>query len=162
LKIPSLHVELLQTNFLPSWFDDDETKHNIPNLPVTKEQVKAERLKFMELNARPTKKVAEAKAKKKIRATKKIDTLKQQAQAIADNEEMSMVEKNKQLESLYRKSKKIQNEKRPKVYAVTSRGGVSKQVSKAPKNAKVVKVDARMKKDKRNRIKKEKGKGKRR
>lgn len=50
---------------LPSWFLDDENRHNKPHLPVTKEAVKALREKIKALDARPIKKIAEAKARKK-------------------------------------------------------------------------------------------------
>jgi AdoMet-dependent rRNA methyltransferase SPB1 len=51
---------------LPSWFVDDENRHNKPQVPVSKELVQEMKLKFMEINARPIKKVQEAKVKKKI------------------------------------------------------------------------------------------------
>lgn len=52
---------------LPEWFLDDEGKHNKPNLPVTKEAMNQLREKIKALNARPIKKVAEAKARKKFK-----------------------------------------------------------------------------------------------
>jgi len=52
---------------LPSWFLDDEMKHNKVNLPITKEAVEIIRQRMKALNARPIKKIAEAKARKKMR-----------------------------------------------------------------------------------------------
>jgi AdoMet-dependent rRNA methyltransferase SPB1 len=52
---------------LPEWFLDEEKRHNKPNLPVTKEAMNQLREKLKALNARPIKKVAEAKARKKYK-----------------------------------------------------------------------------------------------
>lgn len=52
---------------LPEWFLDDEKHHNKPNLPVTKEAMNQLREKLKALDARPIKKVAEAKARKKFK-----------------------------------------------------------------------------------------------
>jgi AdoMet-dependent rRNA methyltransferase SPB1 len=52
---------------LPSWFLDDERKHNKINVPITKEAVEVIRHRMKALNARPIKKIAEAKARKKMR-----------------------------------------------------------------------------------------------
>jgi AdoMet-dependent rRNA methyltransferase SPB1 len=50
---------------LPEWFADDEKKHRQANIPVTKDDMKIYREKMREIDARPIKKVAEAKARKK-------------------------------------------------------------------------------------------------
>lgn len=50
---------------LPAWFADDENKYNKPQMPVTKEDVQQWRDMVKEIDARPIKKVAEAKARKK-------------------------------------------------------------------------------------------------
>lgn len=55
-----------ETN-LPDWFVEDEQKTYVPNLPITKEEIESEKLALQEFNARPTKKVAEAKARKRKR-----------------------------------------------------------------------------------------------
>ncbi|KAK7694885.1 AdoMet-dependent rRNA methyltransferase spb1 [Cerrena zonata] len=52
---------------LPSWFLDDESKHYKANIPVTKEAIVALRAKMRALDARPIKKIAEAKARKKFK-----------------------------------------------------------------------------------------------
>lgn len=43
---------------LPSWFLEDEERHNRMQLPITKEEARAEREWLKEFNARPSKKVA--------------------------------------------------------------------------------------------------------
>ena len=50
---------------MPDWFLDDEGKHSKPHRPITKEAAAAIKSKLRALNARPIKKVAEAKARKK-------------------------------------------------------------------------------------------------
>lgn len=57
------HTSIVGGDGLPSWFIDDEQKHFRNNIPVTKEAVAAIRDKLRELNARPIKKIAEAKAR---------------------------------------------------------------------------------------------------
>jgi AdoMet-dependent rRNA methyltransferase SPB1 len=69
---------------LPSWFNEDEDKHFKPFLPVTKEMVAEEKKILKEYNERPSKKVAEAKARKKRRLGKAMNKVKAKAQVIAD------------------------------------------------------------------------------
>lgn len=55
------------TEGLPKWFVDEEKQHCRASLPVTKEIVERYKSKMREIDQRPTKKVAEAKARKKRR-----------------------------------------------------------------------------------------------
>lgn len=52
---------------VPAWFLDDEGKHRKKPTPVTKEMVEEFKQKWKEIDARPIKRVAEAKARKKRR-----------------------------------------------------------------------------------------------
>ncbi|NXU14140.1 SPB1 protein, partial [Pardalotus punctatus] len=52
---------------LPEWFTEEERQHRRRQLPVDKQTVEAYRQRWREINARPIKKVAEAKARKKRR-----------------------------------------------------------------------------------------------
>lgn len=53
---------------LPDWFVKDEQRNCRVELPVTAEEVEEQRRRFMEMNARPSKKVMEAMGRKRRRA----------------------------------------------------------------------------------------------
>ena len=75
-------------NVLPGWFKEDEEKHYRPFIPVTKEMVAEEKKIMKEYDERPSKKVAEAKARKKKRLAKAMQKVKQKAQVIAEQEDI--------------------------------------------------------------------------
>lgn len=54
---------------LPEWFVQEEKQHRIRQLPIDKKEVEHYRKRWREINARPIKKVAEAKARKKRRVS---------------------------------------------------------------------------------------------
>ncbi len=54
---------------VPEWFLDDERKHRKKPVPVTREMVEEYKQKWKEIDARPIKRVAEAKARKKRRVS---------------------------------------------------------------------------------------------
>ena len=68
---------------LPDWFQQDEAVHNRPNVNLTKEEVDEEKRILREWNARPSKKVTEAKMRKKLRLAKAMSKIKNKAQVIA-------------------------------------------------------------------------------
>ena len=69
---------------LPSWFLEDEEKHFRPRVPVTKEMIAEEKRILKAYNERPSKKVMEAKARKKKRLAKAMNKVKAKAQVIVD------------------------------------------------------------------------------
>jgi len=74
-------------NSLPSWFVEDEAKHRFcERLRPTKEEMAAEKEAIKAYNARPSKKVEQAKARKKKRLVKAMDKIKKKAQVIADQD----------------------------------------------------------------------------
>ncbi|GAA5822201.1 hypothetical protein JCM11251_004891 [Rhodosporidiobolus azoricus] len=89
------HTDIVGGDGLPSWFLDDETRHFRHNIPITKEAVQAIRDKQRELNARPIKKIAEAKARKKMRTIRRLEKVRAKAQGINDDEENGLTEKEK-------------------------------------------------------------------
>lgn len=71
---------------LPDWFLDDETKHDKPHKPITKEAAAAVKEKLRAYNARPIKKVAEARARKKLKQAQRLEKLKKKADLLAGDE----------------------------------------------------------------------------
>ncbi|XP_065865859.1 adoMet-dependent rRNA methyltransferase spb1 [Euphorbia lathyris] len=125
---------------LPSWFVEEERRHRQPMRPVTKEEVAAMQAQFKEVNARPAKKVAEAKARKKRVAMRKLEKVRKKANTISDQADISDRSKGKMIEQLYKKA----TPRRPKKELVVAKKGVAVKAGKGK-----VLVDRRMKKDKR-------------
>merc|ERR1712083_804096 len=67
---------------LPSWFTKNERRHNKPILPITKEMVNSFKEQLKAINSRPIKKLAEAKARKRLRAVAAWEKLKSKADII--------------------------------------------------------------------------------
>ena len=133
---------------LPDWFLADESKYCQKTLPITKEMVEVYRAKLKEINSRPIRKIAEAKARKKKRALKKLERARKKAESIADlGEDVSAQEKAQQIKQVYRKAGVLGKRKREVEYVVAKKG-VGKRV-KRPAGVKghFKVVDPRMKKD---------------
>jgi len=149
---------------LPCWFLDDESKHYKANLPITKEAVAALRDKQRALDARPIKKVAEAKARKKHRAAIRLEKAMKKAQGITETTDLSEREKASQIEKLMRKGAVSAKGKRAKeqIKVVVAKGA-HKGVKGRPKGVKgrYTMVDARMRKEVRARKRTEKANKKR-
>mmetsp|Transcript_21317 Transcript_21317/g.47093 ORF Transcript_21317/g.47093 Transcript_21317/m.47093 type:complete len:1018 (-) Transcript_21317:92-3145(-) len=137
---------------LPDWFTEEECKYNKPELPISKELMDQFRAKLREINARPIRKVAEARARKKRRLKMRLDKLRATAMSLSDNPEMSSGAKAKMMKSEMRKMMKADQRKVTTV--AVKKGGGGKQMGKqkgrgVPKGAKVKVVDRRLKSDKR-------------
>ncbi|KAL7855257.1 hypothetical protein SRHO_G00174470 [Serrasalmus rhombeus] len=139
---------------LPAWFVDDERKHRKKPVPVTKEMVEEYKEKWKQINARPIKRLAEAKARKKRRMLKKMEQAKKKAEAVVNTVDISEREKMAQLKSIYKKAG-VGKEKREVTYVV-SKKGAGRKIRRPPgvKGAFRV-VDRRMKKDLKGKQKKE-------
>eukprot|EP01135_Chromosphaera_perkinsii_P003172 Nk52_evm61s236 gene=Nk52_evmTU61s236 len=130
---------------LPSWFVEEEGKHTQIAIPISKEAVEEAKRRTRELNVRPIKKVAEAKARKKMKSMRKLERLRTQANAVSENSSMSEQEKQSQIEKLYKKaSVKKKHEKATVV--VASKGQPCKGRPKGVKGRYKI-VDKRMRKD---------------
>lgn len=62
---------------VPEWFLNDEQKHRKKPVPLTREMVEEYKQKWKEIDARPIKRVAEAKARKKRRVRTEKSTMVQ-------------------------------------------------------------------------------------
>ncbi|XP_019836146.2 pre-rRNA 2'-O-ribose RNA methyltransferase FTSJ3 [Bos indicus] len=139
---------------LPDWFVQEEKQHRIRQLPVNKKEVEHYRKRWREINARPIKKVAEAKARKKRRMLKKLEQTKKKAEAVVNTVDISEREKVAQLRSLYRKAG-LGKEKRQVTYVVAKKGVGRKVCRPAGVRGHFKVVDSRMKKDQRAQQRKE-------
>lgn len=140
---------------LPQWFVEDEAKNYVPNYNLSKEEVDEEKRALMEWNARPSKKVAEAKGRKKMRLVKAMSKIKNKAQVIANSQDISEGSKMRQIKKMYTKEK--EKHKEEKTYVVNR----TFNTSQGRKTARGVKmVDARLRADTRNAKLNRKKKGK--
>lgn len=131
---------------LPDWFLDDEQKHSKPHRPVTAAGAAAIKEKLRVLNARPIKKVREAKDRKKFKAAQRLEKLRKKSALVADDEGLTEKEKAQNIVKLMSRAAK----KKPKqqVKVVVARGG-NRGISGRPRGVKgrYKIVDARLKKD---------------
>ncbi|XP_038981525.1 pre-rRNA 2'-O-ribose RNA methyltransferase-like [Phoenix dactylifera] len=127
---------------LPKWFAEEEKRHCQPMKPVTREDIAALKAQFREIDARPAKKVAEAKARKKRAVMKKMEKARRKANSIADQTDISERSKGKMIDQIYRKAVP----KKPQKEYVVAKKGVQNKAGKGK-----VLVDRRMKKDSRSR-----------
>ncbi|KAI9503361.1 Spb1 C-terminal domain-containing protein [Coemansia spiralis] len=134
------------TKGLPDWFVDDEQKNSKPMLPVTKEAVRMLREKLKALDARPIKKVAEAKARKKMRATKRVASMQKKAETVIANEDMTEAEKARSIDRMIKRATKAKPKE--KVTLVVARNA-NRGLKGRPKGVKgkYKMVDSRMKKE---------------
>eukprot|EP01134_Creolimax_fragrantissima_P008596 CFRG8596T1 len=91
---------------LPSWFVDHEKKYQTgPQQPIPKDMLAYYKDRLKDANARPIKKIAEARARKKMKSDKKMEQIKKKMEGVA-NSEMGAQQKGKELEKLLRKADK--------------------------------------------------------
>lgn len=132
---------------LPAWFLDDESKHYKANLPVTKEAVQALRAKQRALDARPIKKIAEAKGRKKMRAARRIEKAMKTAEGVNASTELTEKDKAAQIQKLVNKGLGKGAKKKETKLVVAK--GPNRGVKGRPKGVKghYKMVDARMRKE---------------
>lgn len=132
---------------LPAWFLDDEGKHYKSNIPITREAVAALRARQRALDARPIKKIAEAKARKKLRATQRLEKAMKKAEGVQGASDLSERAKAQQIEKLMRKG--VSGGKPKKDIKVVVAKGSHRGLKGRPKGVKgrYKMVDSRMKKE---------------
>ena len=129
---------------LPSWFADDESKHNKPIKPITREVADAIKNKLKDINDMPIKKILEAKGRNKTRSLRRLDGLKKKAEAIMGSSEEGEKAKLIQISKLLRKT----SVKREKPSLIVARG-LNRGLKGRPKGVKgrYKMVDRRMMKE---------------
>ena len=134
------------TDGLPEWFLDDENKHSRPQRPISAAGAAAIKEKLRALNARPIKKVREAKDRKKFKAAQKLEKLRKKSALVADDQGISEKDKAQNIAKLM--SKAAKKKRKQQVKLVVAKGG-NKGISGRPRGVKgkYKIVDARLKKD---------------
>eukprot|EP00466_Bigelowiella_natans_P016139 jgi/Bigna1/74852/fgenesh1_pg.31_\ len=139
------------TEDAPEWFRNEEAEYNVRILPVTREQVQEARAQLTAINAKPMKKVAEARYRKKVQAMKKMKKATQKAEGIMNDSSVPDGEKIKGIEKVIKNAAK--RKKKDRIYVVSKRGiGGKEQTRQAIRSAKkkggrVKLVDKRMRAD---------------
>ncbi|KAK9478318.1 Spb1 C-terminal domain-containing protein [Lipomyces japonicus] len=131
---------------LPQWFLDDEDRFSKPIRPISAEAAAAIQSKLRALNARPIKKVEEARARKKMKAARKLEKLRKKSDIIVDDPNKSEKDKAESIQKLMRKATK--KTAKPEIKVVVARG-VNRGILGRPKGVKgrYKMVDGRMKKE---------------
>ena len=131
---------------LPEWFLDDEGKHSKPHRPITAAGAAAIKEKLRALNARPIKKVREAKDRKKFKAAQRLEKLRKKSALVADEDGISEKDKAQNIAKLMSKAAKRKPKQQVKV--VVAKGG-NRGISGRPRGVKgkYKIVDPRLKKD---------------
>ncbi|KAM5342732.1 hypothetical protein ACJ41O_013698 [Fusarium nematophilum] len=131
---------------LPDWFLDDESKHDKAQKPITKAAAQAIKEKLRAYNARPIKKVREAKARKKFKAAQKLEKLKKKSDMLANDDGMTEKEKSDSISRLLAKAARKKPSQPAKL--VVARG-LNRGIKGRPKGVKgrYRIVDPRMKKE---------------
>ena len=99
---------------LPRWFADDERRHSRPPRLVTAEEVAAERAAGAHADARPIKKVAQAKARKAKRLAARLEAARKKAEAVAGNDELGARGKAREVEKIMAAARKGRGAKKVK------------------------------------------------
>lgn len=146
---------------LPRWFADPDPVYRRRQVAVvSKEQVAEVKAYIKSLQAAPSKKEAEAKARKRYRLEKRAEAMKTKANSIAEQKDVPAASRMRAIETLYRQASKSTKSKKQKKkqYVAVQAGGSRKVVGgakasatkgrKSKGSAYTVLVDKRMKTDK--------------
>ncbi|XP_076107166.1 pre-rRNA 2'-O-ribose RNA methyltransferase FTSJ3-like isoform X2 [Mytilus galloprovincialis] len=132
---------------LPEWFVSDESKHTRRDLPVTKDEVQEYKMKMKDIDARPIKKVAEAKARKKQREGKRLDRARKRAEAVSDTVDINERDKMQQIKQIYKKAGLLSTKKKEIKYVVAKKGMGKRAARPSGHKGPYKVVDPRMKSD---------------
>ncbi|KAH6963520.1 hypothetical protein HG530_007317 [Fusarium avenaceum] len=131
---------------LPDWFVEDESRHDKLQKPITKAAAQAIQEKMRAFNARPIKKVREAKARKKFKAAQRLEKLKKKSDMLNNDENMTEKEK---ADSIGRLLSKAMKKKPTQAAKLVVARGLNRGIKGRPKGVKgrYRIVDPRMKKE---------------
>lgn len=129
------------SHLAPKWFREEEELHCRRNIPVRQELVKEYKQRLREIDAKPIKKVMQAKARQKRRAFRKMEKVKKKVDAITSNDDITQRERINQIKTVYKNATKT---KKKEVKLVVGRKGLP---TKKPNKGKYKMVDSRLKKD---------------
>ncbi len=134
-------------NDLPEWFVKEEEYHMRRHPDVDPSVVDFYKDKQKDVNTRTIKKVAEAKARKKRKLTKRMEKAKKKASAIIENDDIGTREKANEIKKLYKKAATAV--KKPETSYVVAKKHTTAKRAKRPAGVKgpYKMVDPRMKKD---------------
>ena len=156
-------IDVIEQRHLPAWFKQEEQLHMTAQLPVTKTEITEYKKRLLAINAKPIKKIAEARARNRVKAERRWEKIQKKISDMQASETGggegggggaeggSVGERLKRMERLVKKRDKrsIRGDRK---YVVTRRGGGGKE-AKSKKGVKqsglTVAVDRRLKKDKR-------------
>lgn len=130
----------------PEWFKNDEKKYSRPMIPVSKDEVAEYRQQMKEIDEVDTKRVLEARARKRTKALQKIKAAQEKVDDIAEKEGLN--ERSK-LRMMDRIADKVTREMKPAptVVVTQKRDNGKPIIPKHAKGSKLVFVDPRSKKD---------------
>ncbi|KAH6978904.1 Spb1 C-terminal domain-containing protein [Fusarium venenatum] len=132
---------------LPDWFVEDESRHDKLQKPISKAAAQAIKEKMRAFNARPIKKVREAKARKKFKAAQQLEKLKKKSDMLNNDENMTEKEKADSIGRLMARAQKKKPTKQAAKLVVAR--GLNRGIKGRPKGVKgrYRIVDPRMKKE---------------
>lgn len=132
---------------LPKWFEHDNDVYNRPQRMVTREEIEAEKELVRAMNARPIKKIAEAKSRKTKRLAQRMKQAMKRAEGISNQEELSHGTKMRQITRMMNQAKKKENSRfvSKDKFKKFGRGKQLKIQNRMPR------LDKRLKSDKRQR-----------
>ncbi|CAL8471869.1 g11411 [Coccomyxa elongata] len=99
------HRYAFHEDSVPRWLYEDEKRHLRPPAVLTKEEVEAEKASMRAIDARPIKKVAEARQRKRKRLQTRLTAARAKAEAVVGQEDLSERGKAREIEKLYAKAR---------------------------------------------------------
>ncbi|KAM7535061.1 hypothetical protein Aperf_G00000093952 [Anoplocephala perfoliata] len=133
---------------LPDWFVKDEKMHMRKRPPVENVGLLGQ---ARPIQGKTLKKAAEAKARKKMKANKRLERIRKRAENLPDD--LSEKEAWSKVKAMYKNAGLLKKRRRPVALVVNTKAGARGNRQPVPKGAKIKLVDKRMKADLRGQAK---------